>query len=80
MSSSAAGGVSPGLGLAEAAPPRRLTRRRHFSFPRDGLGARQLLWSHLPDGEDGVGEEQDRLLLPHQLAILPAALGTPFLC
>jgi hypothetical protein len=50
-----------GLGLAEALPPRRLTRCRHLLFPRAGLGARQLLWSDLPDGEDDVGEEQDRL-------------------
>ena len=60
------------LCLAEAAP-----RRRHLPLPRAGLGGRKLLWPYLPHREDDVGEEQDRLILLHQLAVLLAAAGAP---
>jgi hypothetical protein len=49
--------------------------RRYLSLSRASLGARKLLWPRLPDGENDVGEEQDRLILPHQLAVLPAAVS-----
>jgi hypothetical protein len=63
------------LCLAQAAPPRRLTRRRHLPLPDAGLGAQKLLWPHLPHREDDVGEKQDRLILLYQLPVFPATAG-----
>jgi hypothetical protein len=53
--------------------------RQRLSLPGAGLGARKLLCPHLPHREDDAGEEEDRLILPYQLTVLPATAGAPVL-